>query len=80
MNKKQEKIHWTRMFKFAYFSYDRERDNIILRATTHDGVDEIYFWNDEKSRKEAQKYFCHDTRVLIDQSVPEEMRRKYEER
>lgn len=80
MNQKQEKIHWTRMFKFAHFSYNEEHDSIMLRVTTFDEVEELYFWNNKKSRKEAQKYFCDDTHVLIDPSITEEMRRVCEER
>lgn len=70
-NKNQSK-----MFTFAHFSYDNGR--IILRATRRDNTEGFYVWETDKYK--TLQHFSDDTHVLIDASIPEEMRRYCEER
>ena len=67
-----------KMFAFAHFSYDKEQKTIILRVITVDET-ELYFTY-PKDKEKTLQYFNSDTRILIDASVPEEMRRVCEER
>lgn len=69
-------INQSKMFSFAHFSYDNGR--IILRITRRDDTEGFYIWKRDKYK--ILQYFSEDTYVIIDASIPEEMRRECEER
>ena len=68
----------SKMFVFAHFSYNSKRKNIILRVTRIDNSEALFNWSENKEK--ISKYFSSNTKVLIDGSVPKEMRRECEER
>ena len=71
-------VELSKMFAFAHISYNREGKNIILRVTRNDNSEALFNWNSDKEK--ISKYISSDTKILIDGSVPEEMRRECEKR
>ena len=71
-------VEQAKMFAFAHFSYNKKDKKITLRVTRNDSSEALFNW--DNGRDKISKYISSDTKILIDGSVPEEMRRECEKR